>query len=521
MQHQAVPAVNLSDPSVANAFMAQYNSAGSTSRRGGHGNGRGGSHGQDGARPNRPQPVDKPRSRHPIPGCAPWELVYTKYGRRFAYNPAKNASYWRIPDKLKAGIIELDHARILGKAAGADNAGKGEATAEPEGEAKQEVEAGPATTVGEMAGDEAAHDYDSSEYEEVEVTDDEEDGDAEDGDEHAPKRQRTEEPGQEDQAVEFTEADIAAQLAAMAAGDDEGDGEYYEEGWEEGDEGLPLSESDARELFKDLLNDFNINPYSPWEKLLEEGKVFDDSRYTVLPTTKARREVWEQWSRDKIRQLKEQRAKEEKKDPRIAYLAFLQQHATPKLYWAEFKRKYKKEQPMKDTALSDKDREKLYRDHINRLKLPQSTLKSDLKALLESIPLSQLNNRSNVAHLAVKVLVDLRYISLEASARDAIIEAYIQTLGPLPSAEGQHMEEEDEATQRAREERRKRERALQERERAVTEQKKMQERRLQYGKANLRDEERELERAMQVGKKGLHSQLVDDAPPGVDASESR
>ena len=54
--------------------------------------------------------------------------------------------------------------------------------------------------------------------------------------------------------------------------------EGEEEEWEEGDEGLPLSDEDARLLFKDLLNDFRINPYSPWENLLEEGKVFAGHR---------------------------------------------------------------------------------------------------------------------------------------------------------------------------------------------------------------------------------------------------
>jgi hypothetical protein len=278
--------------------------------------------------------------------------------------------------------------------------------------------------------------------------------------------------------------------------------------WEEGDEGLPLSEEDARELFKDLLNDFNINPYSPWEKLLEEGKVFDDARYTVLPTTKARKEVWEEWSRAKIQELQERRAKEEKKDPRIPYMAFLQEKATPKLYWPEFKRKYRREEPMKDTKLSDKDREKWYREHINRLKLPQTTLKADLKKLLESVPLSALNSQTNISLLPPQVLADIRYISLDPKVRDPFVEAYIQGL-PAPLEAGETTEQEDEAARKAREERRKRERALEERERAVAEEKRRQEKRVQFERARLRDEEREIERAMQVSKKGLHSQLAE------------
>lgn len=504
VQHQTVTQVNLSDPAVANAFMAQYvqQQPHAHGQRGGFGPG-----GRGGFQPRpRPQPRDKPRTKVAIPGCDPWILVYTKYGRRFAYNPDKKTSYWRIPEKLMPAILELDQARIRQKA----EAKTGEASSE------KETSATPAAAPQKPEPEEAQHDYDSSEYEEVEVTDDEDDvGGGLDQDGNPSKRQRTEDPAN-DGPAEFTEADIAAQLAAMGAdyGDMEmGEGEGEGESWEEGDEGLPLSDEDARELFKDLLNDFNINPYSPWDKLVEEGKVFDDARYTVLHTTKARREVWEEWSRAKIQELKERRAKQETKDPRIPYMALLQEKATPKLYWPEFRRKYKRDEPMKDPKLSDKDREKWYREHINRLKLPQATLKADLKKLLESVPLSALNNQTVASHLPPQVVGDIRYISLDPKVRDPFIAAYVQGLGPQPEAG--EVAEKDEAVKKAREERCKRERALQERERAVAEEKRRQEKKLQYERARLRDEERELERAMQVSKRGLHSQLVEArAEPG-------
>lgn len=512
MQHSAVPNVNLSDPRVANAFMSQYNQPPpAQNHRGGHGSrgGRGGAHGD---RP-RPQPTDKPRSKVAIPGCEPWILVYTKCQRRFAYNPVKNASYWRIPEKLMPAILELDRARIR------DKAGLGEKKEQQDGSANSAPDDAAANghkaqgdqTAQEEAAEEPQHDYDSSEYEEVEVTDDEgEEG--EDGDEHATKRQRIGESSEDgDRPVEFSEADIAFQLQAMGQEYGLDPGEYddgHMDEWPEGAAGMELSEEDARGLFKDLLNDYGINPYSPWEKLIEEGKVFDDSRYTVLSTTKARREVWEEWSREKIQELKEQRAKQEKKDPRIPYLALLHEKATPKLYWPEFKRKYKKEPSMKDPALPDKDREKLYREHINRLKLPQATLKSDLANLLKSMPISQLNNKTLLTHLPPQVITDIRYISLDAKTRDPLVEALIQTLPPPP--EDGEAAENDEAARRALDMRRKREKALQDREKAVEEEKRRQDKNLRHSKALLRDGERELQAAMEVGNRGLHSQLDRD-----------
>ena len=219
---------------------------------------------------------------------------------------------------------------------------------------------------------------DSDEYEEVEVTDDESAEDAQDG---PSKRPRFTEPSQDndadadavDQPVEFNEDDIAYQLAAM--GQDYGldPGEYGtgggddDEAWEEGAEGLPLTEADSIALFNDMLDDYRISPYTPWDTLISErSTIVDDERYVALTTRKARKEAWEAWSRERIARLKEQREKEEKKDPKIPYFAFLEKNATPKLYWQEFRRKFRGEKEMRDSRLGDKEREKWYREYIAR-----------------------------------------------------------------------------------------------------------------------------------------------------------
>ncbi|PNY25575.1 Pre-mRNA-splicing factor dre4 [Tolypocladium capitatum] len=504
---------NLADPNVANAYLAQFNPQPQSHHRGGYGGGRGGRGGFDG-RP-RPQPIDKPRKKEAIPGCEPWILVYTKYSRRFVYNPVKNASYWRIPEKLMPGILELDKARIRNKAKGEEDGTEATAVGNKD-EAKKETQ----------AHDPHAHDPhagDDSEYEEVEVTDEEDGGDDVDG-EHPSKRQRTDDPTGEDEQdgpVEFTEADIAAQLQLM--GDDYGlePGDYDDgnmDSWPEGTEGVVFSEEDAKFLFRDLLNDFNINPYSPWDKLLEEGKVVDDPRYTALSTTKARRECWDEWTREKIAERKEQRAKQEKKEPKVAYMAFLQEKATPKLYWPEFRRKYKKEEPMKDMKLSDKDREKAYREHIGRLKMPQATLRSDLTALLKAQPVHLLHNESLSSGLPTQVLTDIRYISLEPKMRDPLVEAYVQSLPPPPQ-DPDAAAEDDAEKRREREARERREHALRERDRVVEEQKRRREREIAASKARLREGEREIEVAMRVDRRGLQRQLAQGQGQNADADK--
>lgn len=505
LQYSVIP--QLSDPAAANAWQAQFNPRPQHDPRGGHtGGGRGGHH----DRP-RPQPRDKPKSKVAVPGCEPWILVYTKYGRRFAYNPDKKASYWRIPEKVMKGVVELDIQAAKAKASG-DGKAKGAAAEGPRPEATgsedQDVtmEDAPAQEKGEaLPGDELG-----SDYEEVEVTDSE--GEHDEEGEGASKRQRTgeaTEDGGPSGPVEFSEADFAAQLRAM--GEDYGldPGEYDdgdEANWPEGAEGLPLSDADAKALFTDLLADHGVNPYSPWDKLIEDGSpVVDDSRWTVLPNMKARRDVWEEWSRAQIVVIKERRAREEKQDPRIPFMALLQEKATPKLYWPEFKRKYRKEGPLRDTSLTDKEREKLYRDYVARVKMPLDAQKKDLSALLRSIPAKDLNSKTLPENLPSTLVVDVRYAALSPTLRNPLVKAYIETLPPPPSSDEA---EEDEAARKTRDERRKREKALQERERVVEEQKRRQRRQLEHGRAVLREEERELERAQQVGKKGLQRQLL-------------
>ena len=65
---------------------------------------------------------------------------------------------------------------------------------------------------------------------------------------------------------------------------------------------------------------------------------------------------------------------------------------------------------MKDSNLSDKDREKLYREHLKRLQLPQSTLKADLSTFLKSIPLSALNQSTSMSALPSALISNLKYV---------------------------------------------------------------------------------------------------------------
>jgi hypothetical protein len=494
---------------------------------------------------------DRPKSKHALPGFEPWVLVRTKFGRRFAHNTKSKESFWYIPKDVMPGVIAFERsekeekekqenqrwaeeqlremeakskAAKINKAADAEGRSRrrrseslqredeeafmaelaAQAEHDEEQDAKEAVKVVEQKQEGPQAGDYAS----DSEYEYVEVTDTEgEEGD--DDDEQAqdapPTNDGQAEEPHEDGPVEFGEDDIAYQLAAMGEeyGLDPGEyGDDQEEEWEEGAEGLPLSEEDAINLFRDMLDDHRISPYTPWDKIIadeSEDSILMDDRYTILSTSKARKEVWEVWTKDKAAQLREERAKMEKLDPKIPYLAFLSEKATPKLYWPEFKRKYKKDSEMNDRKLVDKDRERLYRDHINRLKLPESTRKADLITLLKSQPLSALNKSSTTDSLPHQMLGHLHLISLPPNTRVPIIERHIASLPPPPGAdEGEWSEEHRAAEEKKRAERRKREAAMAERERQVNEEKHRAGKEEAQAKRSLREEQAELARYARI-----------------------
>ena len=438
------------------------------------------------------------------------------------YNPEEGQSFWKFPPDVMKCVIEYDRLERERR----ERRGRGEMSdGGVEDMQKPGSSDGAVATAEPMPTRQPTNmprlEDESDEYEEVEVTDEE-------GDDVASKRQRLE-AGDEEGPLEFNEEDMAYQLASMGQEYGLDPGEYDDgqgDEWEEGAEGLSLTEEDSAALFKDMLIDFHVDPYAPWEKLIEEGKIIEDERYTCLPNMKSRKEIWGEWSRELIQRLKEQRQRQEKQDPRIPYFGFLQKHATPKLYWPEFRRKYKKEPEMRDTKVADKDRERWYREYINRgrfhwnrphvprlanplktgLKLPETQLKADLTALLKSLPLQALNRSTSLEALPPALLTDIRYISLRPTVRDPLIEAYIAISPPAPTTSGETAEKEAELAKH-RGERERRERALAERAKQVQEEKRKQQGALRYSKDALREGEEEIQRAMRVGRDGLLSHM--------------
>lgn len=373
-------------------------------RRGFRG-GRGGSISRRAFHQNQRQMSDRPKHVHKIPDCAPWVLVKTKLGRRFVHNKETGESLWKFPEDVEKGVIEFDRKELEKKL----RRERGEPS-EDEAEDASATSNGPAVS-GQLGDNHVEGEVSSdSEYTEVEVTDSEAEDDQE-GDEGRVKRQRTEEAQANNGPIEFTEDDIEWQLQAMGEEHGLDPGEYgLDEEMEEGEQGLPITDEEAKAAFHSLLDDYGINPFHTWEQIIEDGRIIEDNRYTILPNMRSRRESFAEWSKERIKLLKEQRAKEEKQDPRTPYLKFLQAHAKPKEYWPEFKKKWRKEPVMTDRRLSDKDREKFYREHIKNLQKPEATRRKELLSFVDSLRITIPGKLTSMDALSGELTGDLRYI---------------------------------------------------------------------------------------------------------------
>ncbi|KAK6538968.1 hypothetical protein TWF694_010517 [Orbilia ellipsospora] len=455
--------------------------------------------------PRQHEKPDKPKTKRSIPNAEPWLFVTTKKGNTFIHNPETKESLWTAPDDLKDAIESMEKL-TLGEEKERERVRRRQSALE-----KQRQEQEDAMADQEEFGDAEGYEYDDEPERDVgapsttgvkrqasaateedggedDYYDDEDDFD----EEHDEKRMRLEEGG----PVEFTEEDIAWQLGAMA--------EEYGLGEEDMEGNDDLAPEDGALLFKDLLNDLGINPYSTWES--EMPKLVDDGRYTALPTTKMRKQVFGDWCQERIAVLKAEKEKEVKKDPRIAYLSFIELNATPKLYWPEFKRKYKREPAMKDLKVSDKDREKYYREYINRTKTSVETRENDLRKYLKTV--KDLTRRSTLENLPTSVSCDIRFVVVPRDRREPIVEAHIRTLPEDAGTEGSTSEDLLE----------KQRRAIQDREDAVRREQFYNRKDIARGKEALRETEMEIKRAMNVGREGLLGYL--EAPKDADEDKS-
>lgn len=146
------------------------------------------------------------------------------------------------------------------------------------------------------------------------------------------------------------------------------------------------------------------------------------------------------------------------------------------------------------------------------LKLPESTLKSDLVSMLKSLPLRTLNRSTSLNALPPNILTDIRFISVRPSVRDPMIETYISALSEAPE-ESDILPDDVVAVLKKQKQDKERRKALGDRQMQAQREKRRAREAIDRGKGVMRQEEHEIERAMKVGKEGLLSYMEREEQP--------
>ncbi|BFZ59595.1 hypothetical protein YB2330_000609 [Saitoella coloradoensis] len=396
--------------------------------------------------------ADRPRRKQVIPGVHPWILVITKKGRRFAHNLDTKESVWDIPEHVKEAIAKME---------------------------RQEYDAAVAAMRGQKR---SAEEVEEDEYEEEDAKRFREDS-YEGGEGYEDDYGQDEQDLQQPEDVEFGEDDIMAQLAAMA---EEGNFDPHDAQQE-------LTPLERRSIFKDLLYDKEISPYGMWDVILAD--IVGDERYTAITTTTERKEVFVEYCKERLDAIAAEKVAAPKTDPKIDYLALLVEKAG-KLYWPEFKRKYKKELAAQKWG-TDKEKEKLFREYQDKRKAKVEKLEDEFLGLLRGV--RGVRRSTTIETVPEAVRGDVRFVVVPEETRVTLLERHTRT---LPEVEDDTVENPEAAAAH------KAQQALRERERAVRDAKWRLNREIRQGQHELDFQARQIESAMRIrGNEGLASQL--------------
>lgn len=238
----------------------------------------------------------------------------------------------------------------------------------------------------------------------------------------------------------------------------------------------------------------------PWEKSLP--LFISDSRYVLLKSENARREVFEEYCREAARQRRLQSASKtaaasDSSNPKDAFLSLLQQELTStRTTFSAFRTQWKKDRRFFGYGRDEKEREKLFRSFQREL----GERKREEKKLIEKAFLDMLGEKrdelrkdkdwKDVKSIFAK---DPRYDKVgSSSAREELYSVYLKSLDTEDGMihEGQYNGQNQEVSSKETKEQR-RERAVREREAQVKAEQERIDRQNKKSRAGLDIEEAE------------------------------
>ncbi|KAF9055246.1 HSP90-domain-containing protein [Hymenopellis radicata] len=343
---------------------------------------------------------EKPSTKTPIPGTD-WLRVKTNEGNTFYFHPVNKTSLWTVPPEIKEAVEAFERA-----------------SADPiEQERNREVERVKAEVealVKRKADD--GNEPDSRVSKKAKVEDEEE---SESSDDDGPE--------------EDWEKEAAEQLAAEAKkAEEEAAARKIQQKVEEelakrqkADLKIPdrvdLSIDEAKALFKTLLREKDINPLHPWDSCLP--LFVSDPRYVLLPSVAARRDAFDEYCRERARELRSLNTKQEKEpvDSKAEFERLLSSEVkSTRTSWSEFRRTWKKDRRFYGWGRDDREREKRFREFLKDLgekkRAASQKAEADFFALLKQSKISPEGNGKKWGHIKRSLSRDPRYDAVGSSS---------------------------------------------------------------------------------------------------------
>ncbi|TFY63407.1 hypothetical protein EVJ58_g3272 [Rhodofomes roseus] len=450
---------------------------------------------------------EKPLVKTPVAGTD-WLRVTTTEGNVFYTHKVEKRSVWTVPDEIRDAVAALEQEEEETRQKQEEEARrKAELTRLKEIE---KVKADVDDIVGKRKAEEPVpmDEVVITKKMKMDETDDEE-----------------EEESSDEEEEEEWQREAAAQLAAEAEEEKRRQEEEKKRQEEEAQilkeaekakgapqlnmpERVDLSLDEAKALFKSLLREKDVNPLHPWDTSLP--LFINDPRYVLLPSVSARKEAFDEYCRDRARELRQSNVKKEKEaaNPKEEFERLLRDEVkSTRTSWTEWRRQWKKDRRFYSWGRDDREREKRFREYLKALgerkRAAAQKAESDFFALLKE---------SGIAHSGAvwkdvkrKIVDDPRYDAVGSSSlREELFNTYLKAHGEPSSSEmptdaqaaDSHTDgtnAEDSAEERERKRRERKERAVKDREERVKAERSKVEADIDRSRMGLNKEEGELE----------------------------
>ncbi|TFK55688.1 hypothetical protein OE88DRAFT_1731350 [Heliocybe sulcata] len=454
---------------------------------------------------------EKPAKKVLIPGTE-WLRVSTTEGNVFYTHKVEKRSVWTVPEEIREAVEALEKEEVDSLNRASPDSKENEEVMREVKRVKKEAQeaakrkAEEAVPVDEVvitkkAKVEEAEEDEDDEEEEEESEEEEWQREAAaqlaaEAEEEEKRRKEEEEDRKKAEAEEEAErAKLAASMPQLSMPDK-----------------VDLSIDEAKALFKTLLREKDINPLVPWDTALPQ--FVSDPRYVLLPSVSARREAFDDYCRDRARELRESQVKKEKElaDPKEAFDKLLREEVkSTRTSWSDFRRTWKKDRRFWGWGRDDREREKRFREYMKELgekkRAAAQKAEADFFALLKES--GRAKPDSDWKEVKKHLHNDPRYDAVGSSSlRVELFKTFLKAQGGAEGSEKKEtlenkkedVKEEKSPEEKEREKREKKERAVRERQEKVQVEKSRLEQDINRSKMGL---------SMEEGDREFRTMLVD------------